>query len=492
MLCVVAIGIVLAVLGAIHVSAPTFHDEAIVLLELSGQLHATWPTLPMDGQSLKQRLLEGDPTLSSLTSTLRKTDIHPPLYYITALLWRKMFGPSLWCLRLLSVAIWVGVLTVFWKLTGGSLAWIFLALSPLGVGFATISRDYALACLWIVLTVYLVDEPHLKQTRSALLGGITGAAAVWTHYLALLPIGVIMVWTVARYCKLHKRQVILASTILLALAAPALGLGLLQLRPATAAPFRGFRYETYAMVRELLRTPITPGLTHGRIIDWIGSCLFLFALLRAGQRYRASAPRVKLSLFLVCSFPLGLLLLSCLVHNSLATARYVGLCLPFCALLLANAFSGSNIVARASTAVVIAFLLVVCFAEGVNVLSLGKTQRRIFTDRSSQALAIVSSTAGPGVPAAILSDIPNRTDIAVMGGVGDFIPISTHFDEYQSILFCPSGQSKQVDTEMIRRGQMRRGDVQRVFREYDCYVSTLAESTNSYRSQITTQPAPAF
>src|SRR5262249_32361118 len=78
------------------------YDEQYTLFLTSGVARPVWPAHPFAAGEGK-RLQAGHAGLATIAHDLRTTDVHPPLYFWIADGWRKVFGASLFTVRLASV-----------------------------------------------------------------------------------------------------------------------------------------------------------------------------------------------------------------------------------------------------------------------------------------------------------------------------------------------------------------------------------------------------
>jgi mannosyltransferase len=116
--------------------------------------------------------------------------VHPPLYYGVMAAWIRLFGDSVWSLRLPSVGF--GVLTVW--VTGllarrmageweARLAAFLAAFSPFLIWYSQDARMYALECLVAVAAVYCFWNFLQKSNAASVTGLILSHAVLYgTHY----------------------------------------------------------------------------------------------------------------------------------------------------------------------------------------------------------------------------------------------------------------------------------------------------------------------
>ena len=139
----------------------------------------------------------------SVSDTIRRlveeNPHHPPMYYIIARFWGKIFGTSILAMRILPAIIsllafpciyWL-CLELFESPLTGWVAVALIAVSPLHLVYAQESRQYM---LWIVITLLssaaLLRAARLKTPISWSFYGITVALGLYTHlFFALVALG---------------------------------------------------------------------------------------------------------------------------------------------------------------------------------------------------------------------------------------------------------------------------------------------------------------
>lgn len=131
-----------------------------------------------------------------------RTESTPPLYYLVAWGWVRVFGDDALGLRSLSAL--VGVLAVPVTFAAGRLiagpraglaAAVLVAVDPILVWYAQEARAYALLVLLSALTLWLVARARERPTPPRLAAWtLAAAAALWTHYFALFLIAPQAVW----------------------------------------------------------------------------------------------------------------------------------------------------------------------------------------------------------------------------------------------------------------------------------------------------------
>lgn len=279
--------------------------------------------------------------LPDLLAALR-VDSGPPLHYVAARLLLLPFagpGPADVVVRLLSVGASLLHVPLFVRIgrrcgapRAGFVAAALFLVFPLAVSSGAEGRGYALASL-LALAAYerLLALEEAPRARTAALAGILGAAAVLTHYLALLPVAGMLVASLAG--GKSRRLALLASGLAAALAASWLPVALLQPRASMAwAEVQPLGERALQFVANLgLGLPVEP--EPAQLLGPVVLVLLGAALVerRARARIPATAP------LLAGLFLLGPLLL--FNRSVLLPDRTALLFLPFVALVLSEARS---------------------------------------------------------------------------------------------------------------------------------------------------------
>lgn len=61
-------------------SRSIWYDETLSLLVVSGHTHPVWPTAPAPAAESRQQF-SGSAPLSQIAGDLKRSDVHPPLYF---------------------------------------------------------------------------------------------------------------------------------------------------------------------------------------------------------------------------------------------------------------------------------------------------------------------------------------------------------------------------------------------------------------------------
>ena len=150
------------------------------------------------------RVLQSD--LGGTLSVVADSERSPPLYYLLAWLWSKLFGTGEVGLRSLSALI--GTLTVpaaylaareLSSVRAGLVAAALVAFNPYLVWYSQQARSYALVVLFIAWGLYFFARCLSDPSRRNLgLWATASALALGSHYFAAFLIGAQGLWLVAR------------------------------------------------------------------------------------------------------------------------------------------------------------------------------------------------------------------------------------------------------------------------------------------------------
>src|SRR4051812_44780709 len=140
-----------------------------------------------------------------MLSGVASTESTPPLYYVLAWLWAKLFGTTEAGLRSMSALAGTLAVPVAWRAArewfspaAGLIAAALVAVNPFLVWYSQEARSYALLVLMSALTLLFLGRALRNPTRRALaLWALTAALALLTHYFAaflLVPEAVWLLW----------------------------------------------------------------------------------------------------------------------------------------------------------------------------------------------------------------------------------------------------------------------------------------------------------
>jgi mannosyltransferase len=171
------------------------------------------------------------PSLFDTLSVVGDGERSPPLYYVLAWAWSKIFGTGEVGLRSLSALF--GTLTVPLAYSAAAtlgssrrvalLAAAFVALNPYLIWYSQEARSYALMVLLAACALVYFARSLERPSRSPLaLWALASALAVWTHYFAVFLIVPQALWLLLRHGP--RRRAIFATA-----AIAAVGLALVPL-----------------------------------------------------------------------------------------------------------------------------------------------------------------------------------------------------------------------------------------------------------------------
>ena len=337
------------------------YDEQYTLFLTAGVPRPDWPET-MFPAGLVHGLQSGHTDFGTIARDLRATDVHPPLYFWLASVWRQIAGESLFTLRLLSVLLSLGALgTVGVIARLVSIRPALAMLLTLGCyGFAytgVIARGFMLAQL-LVLAGLAVLLSQRTAWRGLVAGLLFGAATMANYLAVFVPLGS-WVLVVMRGMRWHAPGASVPPGSLTNRLAPAIliPLGMIPFlitdfwffvaqRHARTGQFPPFewlpslgRLGRYAAANLLGGLPLYVGPAWQRPVSAV---LVLVACAGVGlvawQWRRIPGPDMRwLLLAAGMAPPLGLLALGLVFDNTPIELRYLAFSVPFVALLLAGA-----------------------------------------------------------------------------------------------------------------------------------------------------------
>ena len=335
------------------------YDEQYTLLLVAGTPRPAWPDAAITAAGVRQ-IQTANTGAAQLARDLRRTDVHPPLYFWAALAWHDLVGPGLTRLRVLSVIFALGGLAmVGWIARTARIPPASAMAFTLGCyGFAYtagIARGFALAQFLSLAGVALLLHAERRHGPAhalgaawgaALAGGMLLGAATLANYLAVFVAGAALLWLLLRQPR----------TPSLWLAA---GLGFAVFLPADLWFFlaqRGSRtgqFPPFELIHSLaLLGRFGAGAVFGGLPLYVegnarlaasGALGGLLAALSALilWRWRGLArPGARLLLAMAAlAPPLGLILLGLVFNSTPIELRYFAFAVPFAALLLAGSLA---------------------------------------------------------------------------------------------------------------------------------------------------------
>jgi mannosyltransferase len=145
-------------------------------------------------------------SFGDMLSGVSNTESTPPLYYVLAWLWAKVFATDEAGLRSLSALFGTLAVPVAWRAArewfdsprAGLIAAALVAFNPFFVWYSQEARSYSLLVLMAVLSLLFLGRALRDRTaRAYALWALTAGLALLTHYFAaflLLPEAIWLVW----------------------------------------------------------------------------------------------------------------------------------------------------------------------------------------------------------------------------------------------------------------------------------------------------------
>ncbi len=386
-------------------------DEAITLLETSGHALPSWPRAPARAAAAKP-FYQGSPPLGSITEDLRRTDIHPPVYYVLLACWRRFVGFSIESARMFSVICSLAsIIGLYFLLRAGQakrphVSLLVYALSTSAAFFGALARNYAFATLLIIaaaLAAFLASQ-RIAQNRAGTALALAAAAACGvafqTNYLTLFPAGVILLWLSA--CVWRRQRWLAIASPLLALAIGSVGWSVLRnqlgARPDQAAGFKGWPLEILSLVEansDLLWSPMLAPFALHRSVVLLLVVLILASLYGLARDWR-TVDRSFWILILGLGFApsVGVALLDLIFDKSLSyEVLYIGMAGPFLAVVASRVIAVGIDSARRFAAL---GLLGLVFLFEMNGTNWGYEDGPIHTGRPRTLARRIRESASPG------------------------------------------------------------------------------------------------
>ncbi len=346
------------------------YDEQYTVFLLAGDARPAWPEGVFAAGDVRDRF-HGSAGPMQIAADLRRTDVHPPLYFWAVAGWGRVVGDSLFRLRLFSVLCGLGALGVVGLIAhriGVPVALaILLTLGCYAFAYTgSVARGFALAQVlallgaWLALTI--LRHPRRRPRTHAFLSvdacegvggrppptmtvgmGLLLGAASFANYLAAFTAAPVLLWLAWR----RPRDGVLAGVGFAVFVAADLVFFLAQRdsRPGQFPPFH--------LVDGLARLgKYTAGSLAGGLPMYVpaplaapvaaGTAILLAALtvLVAARWRRIGTPDARVLLAgAVVATPAGLLLLGLAFDNTPIELRYLAFATPYAALLLAGALA---------------------------------------------------------------------------------------------------------------------------------------------------------
>ncbi len=305
---------------------PPEYDEAYSIFLTAGDPRPVWPDRTFMPMQVQNRFA-GHASFAQIAQNLRAGDVHPPLYFWILEVWRRVFGPSWFVARMLSVMISVASLAILARIAKNAAVPV-LAITLLSYGFAytgIVARGFALAQFFVLAGVALA----YPKSRG-LLAGLAFGGAAFCNYLAVFPGLAVLFWLRGwERCKYVAGMAVFA---------PAAAWFFWAQKTTRAGQFSSFSpgHAVFLLGRDFGAAlfgglPLYAGRS-GPVVGAALAALFLVCLSYA-VRWRDQ----NFGLFGACAaaMPVGLLALGLVFNNTPIEIRYLAFCCPFIALILA-------------------------------------------------------------------------------------------------------------------------------------------------------------
>lgn len=322
------------------------YDEQYTLFLTGADARPIWPQTIVLARDVVN-IQHAQAGLASIATALRRTDVHPPLYFWAVAAWRRCIGGGLFEIRLLSVVFSLGALAAVGAIARrtGIAAAMAMVLTLGCYAFAYtggIARGFALAQMFTLWGVWSV-----LAGRRFVAGTLLGAA-VATNYLAAF---VVAVAAIAASWPRPRNAVRIAAPLLPFVAMA--GWFFVAQRGGRDAQFPPFDlWLAVARLAHYEAASLTGGLPLYVTEAARPLVSAILALGLASVAVLVARCRVRAGLLLTaCALapPLGLLVLGAVFGNTPIELRYLSFGTPFVALLIAAARPGPLILAAILT-----------------------------------------------------------------------------------------------------------------------------------------------
>ena len=201
---VLALAFAAVVLGLAAMLRDPEYDEGYTVFVTSAAARPNWPDVAFRVADARAAFRPA-PTPWSIDGNLRRTDVHPPLYFWTVWAWRRLWGPDLAATRMLSVGFSLGALACVAAIATEAgfpaLTSLLLTLGCYGfVETGIVARGFAMAqCLLLLGLLLALRAARATGTTGApgawsLAAGLALGTACFTNYLAAFPAAAAALW----------------------------------------------------------------------------------------------------------------------------------------------------------------------------------------------------------------------------------------------------------------------------------------------------------
>ena len=322
------------------------YDEQYTLFLTGSVVRPVWPSGVIAAGDI-QALQATQSGFATIARDLRATDVHPPLYFWTVAVWRRLAGDSLFEARLASVLFSVatlGLVAMIARSVGIPAApAVLLTVGCYGFAYTgAIARGFAMAQMLSVAGVAMLIIARSRLWYSLTAGAVLGAAT-FSNYLAVFVASAALFWLMLGP---RRRVRVLPALVGFAVWLPADLWFFLAQRRSRAGQFASFqpisaigRLVKYAAANLFGGLPLyVDGIARTAVTAAVVVLLVALAALTIRHRHRIATPEIRLLLVMVvAALPIGLMLLGLAFDNTPIELRYLAFATPFTALLLAAA-----------------------------------------------------------------------------------------------------------------------------------------------------------
>jgi hypothetical protein len=361
-------------------------------------------------------------SFGNMLSTIPQSESTPPLYYVLAWVWAKVFGTGEAGLRSLSALIGTATVPLAWRVARESfdsarvalLAAALVAVNPYFVWFSQEARSYALLVLTTTLTLLFLGRALREPSRRTLaLWAGSAVLALLTHYFAGFVVVGEAAWLV--YAR-RRRDAVIASAAVAAAGVALIPLALHQEATQHAAFIAAF--DLGGRVADIPKKLVTGELgTFTPAIGPLAGAVAAAAIVYGVARAR----RVSLGLLAVAALGAGLPLLLALAGSDYLLPRNViGVYVPVILVVAA----GLGLAGRAGLAGA-AVLCAVALVVNVQVTGDARLQRTDWRDAAARL--------GPAPKAIVVTPTWDQRALALYAGALRPLPLSAAVAEVVTV-----------------------------------------------------------
>jgi len=155
-------------------------------------------------------------SFAQMLHQIRTSESNPPLYYLLAWAWAKVFGVGEVGLRSLSALFGAATIPVSYligrELSGRRAGFItagLVAVNPMLIWYSQEARGYALLVLLAALSLlFFARALRTRESRDLILWSLTSALALCSHYFAFFAVSVEAVWLLISFRSSWRRVIL--------------------------------------------------------------------------------------------------------------------------------------------------------------------------------------------------------------------------------------------------------------------------------------------